>query len=268
MKVLHLSDPLIVEYIFSTTEDISIYSQLQTLYLENIESQYLEDLLHRLAVLPSLSSLTLRVGSGVNQIKIHNRLFQLPVLKYCELSFERSNSLEALLISTNTSSPIEYLIINNHYDLRAIDVLLSYLPQLRRLSIIGENARLIVSILFHNLKQCSFTLANVDSNDDLEPFMKKYTHQIKLVHSCKMYSRYCDNVEIWKQSILSYLPPVKIVRFNDAEEILCDHAFEMYTPFFRYHHWFLHIIQQWFFTHEPMSEENLHQILCSFASHK
>jgi hypothetical protein len=79
MKVLHLSDPLIVEYIFPITEDISIYSQLQTLYLENIESQYLEDLLHRLAVLPNLSALTIHVGSGINQINIYNRLFQLPV---------------------------------------------------------------------------------------------------------------------------------------------------------------------------------------------
>jgi hypothetical protein len=270
IKVLHLSDPLIVEYIFPIKEDISIYSQLQTLYLENIESRYLEDLLHRLAILPNLSSLTIDVDSGVNEINIYNQLFQLPVLKYCELSFVRNNSLETLPISANTSSPIEYLIINNHYDLHTVDALLSYLPQLRRLSITGKDAQTLVFILFNNSRQLSFTLANVHSNNDLEQFMKKYTYQIKLVHSCTLYNTYDDNdnIEIWGKSTLSYLPSVKIVRLNDERDILCDHFFEMYTPLVPQYPWGPCSIQQWFFTHESMSEEKLHQILCSFASHR
>jgi hypothetical protein len=54
-------------------------------------------------------------------------------------------------ISTNTSSPIEHLIINNHYDINAVDALLSYVPQLRRLSITGEKAEILILILFNDL---------------------------------------------------------------------------------------------------------------------
>jgi hypothetical protein len=267
MKVLHLSDPLIVEYIFPITEDISIYSQLQTLFLENMESKYPEDLLHRLAVLPNLSALTIHFSSSIDEINIYNRLFQLPVLKYCELSFERNILLEFVPISTNTSSPIEHLIINNHYDINAVDALLSYVPQLRRLSITGEKAEILILILFNDLRQCSFTLNNVHF-ENLEQFMKKYSHQIKLVHSCTVYSTDSNDIEIWNKLMSSYLPLVKIVEFKDAEEIPCDHAFEIYKPLILHYHWFQRNMKQLFFTHELISEENLHQIIHSFASHR
>jgi len=135
IKTLHISDPITIEYIFPITENIIIYSQLQTLFLDNIESEYLENLLSRLTVLSNLSSLTIHVGRGTNKINIYNLIFQLPVLKYCKLSFEDHTPLGSLPISTNISSPIEHLLIEDNYDINEVDALLSYVPQLRRLSI-------------------------------------------------------------------------------------------------------------------------------------
>jgi len=102
IKTLHVSDPITIEYIFPITENIIIYSQLQTLFLNNIESEYLENLLNHLVVLPNLSSLTIHVGHGTNKINIYTLIFQLPVLKYCKLSFEDHTPLGPLPISTNT----------------------------------------------------------------------------------------------------------------------------------------------------------------------
>jgi hypothetical protein len=98
--------------------------------------------------------------------------------------------------------------------------------------------------------------------------MKKYSHQIKLVHSCTVYSTDSNDIEIWNKLMSSYLPLVKIVDFEDAEEIPCDHAFEMYKPLIRSYFSVRSNMQQCSFTHEPMSEENLHQIIHSFASHR
>ena len=265
-KTLHLSDPFIVEHMFPITEDIAIYSQLRILHLENTEPQYLQGLLHRLADLPNLSLLTMHIGSEANVINIFNGLFQLPVLKYCELLFQRNSSLKALPISTNTSSPIEQLIINGCHGFDVIETFLSYAPQLRRLSMTGENGVILLLILFNNSKQYSFTLADVNSNG-LEQFVKKYSSEIKLVHFCTMY-KMNNNTNMENLLFPSSLPPVKMVLFKDNEEMLSDHSYEIYLPLLSRRLWHLSNIQQWFFTHEPMSEEHLHQILDSFAVHR
>lgn len=267
MKILHLSDPFIIESIFPTTENVSIYSQLKTLHLENIISQYLQDLLHRLTVLPNLSSLTIHISSDANMINMLNRLFQLPVLKYCEIFCKGNFQLGALPMSITASSPLEQLIINNCSGLKSIEALLSYVPQLRRLSISGENVRIFISILFNNSKQYSFALTYLLTYD-LQEFMKKHSREIKLVHICTMYKLYNDNMEIEENFMAFHLPPVKITLSQDKRQIFSDHTYEIYTSIIPHHHGFLGNIQQWFFTHESMSEENLHEILCSFASHR
>jgi len=267
MKILHVSDPITIEYIFPLAENISICSQLQTLLLENIESKYLEDLLPRLAILPSLSSLTMHVGYGVNKINIYNQLFQLPVLKYCELSFEEICPLPSLPTCTNPVSLIEHLIIKDNYFLNEIDSLISYVPHLRRLSITSEYAYILVSILLNDLTQLVFTLVGLKS-DDIEQFIKKHSHDIKVLHFWIVNGQVYPYIETSKTLILSYLPHVKIFHFNNAIKILCGHTFEIYKSFFACRHGFFPDTEQWFFTHKPMSEENLHKTFCSFAYHR
>ena len=271
LKLIDLSDPFIVEYIFPMAEDISIYSQLKTLTLKNIESQYLENLLHHLAVLPNLSSLTTYIGTAVDEVDIFNRLLHLPALKYCELSFQRDIIFTSLPISNNNiSTPIEYLVLNNNYDTYAINALLSYIPQLRHLSIIDVEAEQVVLILLDNLKQCSFTLIHKNSSKILENLMKMYPYQIKFVHICKIHSSFIDNndVDIWIDSIRSGLSPIKTVHLKPVKEITCDHAIEVYKTLLSRWNWSTLVLQQYFFTHKIISEENLHQIFRSFTSHR
>lgn len=267
LKALHLSDPFMVVYIFPIAENISSFARLQTLHLENIELRCLQDVLQRLAILPSLSSLTVHVNHEANIIHILNRLFQLPVLKYCELIFKRNFQLEALPISTTISSPIEQLIIHNCSGLNRIEALLSYVPKLRRLSITGETALIFISILLNSSKQYSFGLVNLPSND-LQPWMEKHSDEIKLVHICSMDKWYNGNIEIEKKLMPFHSTSMKIISCNDKTNMLFDHTYQICTPLITRHSWLLDNIQQWFFTHELMSEEKLHGILCSFASHK
>ncbi len=266
MKILHVSDPITIEYIFPLTDNIPIYSQLQTLFLENIEPKYLEDLLHHLAVLPNLFSLTLHANPDTNTINIYRRLFQLPVLKYCELSFDENTLLQTLPTSTDISSPIEHLIMKGNYSLNEIDVLLSYVPQLRRLSITNEYTLILVFILLNNLTQLSFTLVQLQS-DEIDQFIRKHSHQIKVLHFSS--TAMCNHhIETLKNSILSYLPYMKIFQFHNPAEILCDYTFEIYTSLFNFRSYLWFNVKQWFFTYEPVSDEYLHTTFCSFGPHR
>jgi hypothetical protein len=271
IKTLHVSDPITIEYIFPITENIIIYSQLQTLFLDNIESEYLENLLNRLTVLSNLSSLTIHVGRGTNKINIYNLIFQLPVLKYCELSFEDNTPLGPLPISTNISSPIEHLLIKDNYDLNEVDALLSYVPQLHRLSITTRYESfkfkpILILILLKNLAKISFTMNRLPLND-IEQFIKKHCHQIKLLHLSTNYTEINYDVDISERLILPYLPQLKTFQFQDASKIFCNYTNEIYQCLLKHCGFQGWDIRQRFFTHEPMSEEYLHKIFCSFKPH-
>jgi hypothetical protein len=191
-------------------EYMSIYSQLQTLVLENIETQYLEDFLYCLSVLPNLSSLTMHVGAGVNKNNIYDRLFRLPTLKYCELSFEEILSLLSLPTCTNPTSLIEHLVINDNYYLNEIDSLISYLPHLRRLSITSEYGYMLVSILLNDLTQLVFTLIRLES-DDIDRFIKKRSHEIKILHFLTIGGRVYPYIETSKK--------VNFILFTSCESL-------------------------------------------------
>ncbi|CAF2541272.1 unnamed protein product [Rotaria sp. Silwood2] len=67
IQSLDLSNPFIIDFFSSSTEDISKYSQLQILILDKMESGYLENLLRSLASLSNLSSLIISIGLSSNK---------------------------------------------------------------------------------------------------------------------------------------------------------------------------------------------------------
>ncbi|CAF4224829.1 unnamed protein product [Adineta steineri] len=107
IKSLHLSNPCTM-HLFS---NISQFSQLENLLVENTESQYLENILLHITSLSNLSSLVIHINDSSNQIQIYNQIFLLPTLKYCKISFDKNIQLEQIPISTNISSSIEHLVI-------------------------------------------------------------------------------------------------------------------------------------------------------------
>jgi hypothetical protein len=72
----------------------------------------LENLLKSLASLPNLSSLVIPIYHSLKKDIIYNLIFQLPVLKYCKISYEENIQMGQLPMCTNTLSPIEHLIID------------------------------------------------------------------------------------------------------------------------------------------------------------
>ncbi|CAF1321297.1 unnamed protein product [Rotaria sp. Silwood1] len=111
-------------------------TQLKTLILNNIESNYIEQIVNHLSSLPVLSSLTIiSINTIKNHKNIYYKIFRLAILKYCQILIELLQSPKLLPIATNEFSTIEHLIINHDISIDELPILLSYVPQLRRLSI-------------------------------------------------------------------------------------------------------------------------------------
>ena len=131
-----LSNIFMYDYILLSIPELSKFQQLQTLILYNIESKYIENLLNQLRSLSLLSSLVI---SSMDEVKNKNiicrSIFSLPALKYCKISFLRWDSENPFSICTNECSSIEYLVITNFVYSNQLHNLLSYVPQLRHLSL-------------------------------------------------------------------------------------------------------------------------------------
>ncbi|CAF0781370.1 unnamed protein product [Adineta steineri] len=112
-------------------------TQLTTLILNKIEVNHIEPIVNRLSFLPVLSSLTIiSINNLTKKNNIYPKLFRLPKLKYCQISIELLQYPKSTLcVATNEFSSIEYLIINNEISIDQLTIILSYVPQLRRLSI-------------------------------------------------------------------------------------------------------------------------------------
>ncbi|CAF4329639.1 unnamed protein product, partial [Adineta steineri] len=85
---------------------------------------------------PVLSSSTIRsINKLVDKNNIYYKLFRLSKLKYCQISIDSLQCPKTLLVATKEFSTIEYLIINNEISTDQLIIILSYVPQLHRLSI-------------------------------------------------------------------------------------------------------------------------------------
>jgi hypothetical protein len=132
----HLSNPIIIDRDFSSSSIFSKFTQLQNLVLRNIKPDSLKTILIHLLSLPCLSSLVIDcIGTIPNRDAIYRQIFRLPVLKYCEVSLPDYHKSKPLPIATTDFSPIEYFVITDQLELNEMNSLLSYVPQLRRLSV-------------------------------------------------------------------------------------------------------------------------------------
>ncbi|CAF1248563.1 unnamed protein product [Rotaria sordida] len=273
IRSLDLSDPFIIDFFSLSTEDISKYFQLQTLILEKMESGYLENLLTSLTSLPNLSSLIISIGLGSNTNTLWNLIFQLPVLKYCKISSEENTYLGFLPMSTHTISSIEHLVINSKLDYTHIDAILSYVPQLRRLSInylytYYRGGIHVLPFASNNLTYVSLILDHL-MFDQFEMFVKNYLSRIKVLYISSNYDSTYLNAEKWENLILSHMSYLQIfdlqhtyeIFYRNKQKIMYENIFQKFTtPFW--------IKRQWFFAHDTNFGSPLRGIFYSVQPYK
>ncbi|CAF1127864.1 unnamed protein product [Rotaria sordida] len=270
IQSLYLLDPFAIDFFSSLVEHISKCFQLQTLVLNEIDSKIIESLLTDLSSLNNLSSLSIRIGCDSNKITIYNLIFYLPVLKYCKISFEEDVRLGSLPLCMNPLSSIEHFIINDNYNLDEVEVILSYIPHVRHLSIEYQNkpdpkSTKIFLMVLDSLTHICVTGDRLEL-DSIEQFVKNHANQIKVVHisSFGLQSDYAP----WVKTISSYLSHVRVVDFPGEDMNHCRRVLQIYESIYNPRYNSFPYVRQWFFTHEPMPDAYLHEIFCSVRTHK
>ncbi|CAF1454375.1 unnamed protein product [Adineta ricciae] len=248
IRSLYLYNPFVIDYF-----TLSQCSQLETLALGNIGWERLEILLTTLVSVSSVLSLSMCIGDGRVQTTIYSLIFQFPALKYCKLNFQTNSPLNSLSVSTNSTSPIERLIIIDNYSFDDINMILPYVPKLRYL--FNDSARILL-------------IGNRWSLGNVEAFVRQHSNRIRVLDVTPVAG--VNDLQTWEKSILSHIPYVSTVNFTHDKSIACRLTDELYQYIRDRSFMITSETKQYFFTHEPMSEVSLHEIVssCPLNKHK
>ncbi|CAF1184621.1 unnamed protein product [Rotaria sordida] len=247
IKTLRISNPFIVDLLFSPVRITSKFIRLETLIFDNIKSKYLLNILNHSKFLPNLSSLVIiLIDRSQDPNKIYQHIFRLPVLKYCRISLkEEYFNHFSLSISTNVTSHIQHLVIDHNFSLHNLNALLSYVPQLRCLIFhcldgTHSNKSEIFPCLSNNLTHVSINIKNI-TFEKFEIIIKNLFYQLEILHiSTNNDSIYVD-ANRWKQLILSFMPNIRIFDFqhvnyiqnnNDNNKAIYDSIMDQFSSSF------------------------------------
>ncbi|CAF1367157.1 unnamed protein product [Rotaria sordida] len=248
---LRLSNLFTIDMIFSPIRIVSKLTRLQTLHINNIESKYVQKLLKYLVSLSCLSSLIIVIVDCVeNKNKLYSRIFRLPVLKYCKVTMTKFIESEPLSIAINKYSSIEHLVINNGCYLDELISLLSYVPQLRHISLHDLYGTFIEqteshSIVFNYLTHISINKTNM-TFDELELLIRNHFPQIQRLYFSKNFDNEFLNANRWERLISSYMLQLRIFDFHCISSGYNQQNFQDLLDHFNSPFW---IERQWFFTH-------------------
>lgn len=253
---LRVTNFFIYEHDLSPHRRLPTFPRLETLILEHVHSVYVDSIVDSLACLPNLSTLVLAVDDGVhNGTDILRHIFRLPALKYCQLNFFDRTPFDTLALASDKHSCIEQLVFKHAADFYQLDRILSYVPQLRRLSLsfsmrIRGKHELGQSIQLKHLTHLFLKLGSVRF-DEFERLVQLPFSTTEILHvSASDDVRYLE-ARRWQQLITSSLPRLRIFdlhvsgpsRTND-DSPLTNFNSSFWTE------------RQWYFTHEDCHARN------------
>jgi hypothetical protein len=209
--------------------------------------------------LPYLTSLSIiSIDKVQHKNSIYRQIFLLPALKYCNLSLkEWYGSDEPLPLATNEYSPIEHLIINKSEALDELDVLLSYVPRLRRLSLHPVHNRMTAAKIYsssnvlNHLTHVYLYLSHI-TFDHFEQLVRNIfpatVEVLSISISGNSEQKYL-HANRWEQLILSHMPNLRI--FDIRHDFYVTDGFDWLTyqdqmSQFTSRFW---VERQWFFEH-------------------
>ncbi|UJR07053.1 hypothetical protein I4U23_011341 [Adineta vaga] len=225
---------------------LSKFIRLETLILEHISPEYIENVLNDIASLSNLSSLVIIVDGDVeNENECLLQIFRLPTLKYCQISLRELCKYGSLPFATNENSPIEQLVIKHFIYSHNIENLLSYVPQLRRLSLDYSKDQYIKTQHNHsitlNYLTHLFLKLNEVSFDEFEHLIKNFFCKTQVLHlDVKIDGTFYDDNR-WEQLILSHMPLLRVfdIRIDNRYHRIYDSQLKLFnSPFWLQRQWF------------------------------
>jgi hypothetical protein len=200
----------------------SSFNHLESLIVERLEPKILISFLTNLGYLQCLSSLTIETWNDFENLNdIYRLIFALPTLKYNKFSLCGDDSSISLPMDSNNKqlSTIEHLVIGHSCKFDELSIVLSYIPQLRRLDFIDTNENdtnlvNMLSIRLLNLTHISLRIYSM-TFDDFEILIKKICSKLKYLHVTIRSDNivYLDAIR-WKKLISEYLLQLKEFYFD------------------------------------------------------
>jgi hypothetical protein len=259
IKLIRLSNPFAANMVSLLFPIITNFTRLETLIINNIEADSIEQVVNHLSSLPVLSSLTITSSDYIkDQNDIYEKLFRLPALKYCQILIETKQYLQPLSIATKEFSPIEHLVIKNKVSLNQLDSLLSYVPQLHCLSfghLDGSRGSRLrrSSITLNYLTNVSLEVYSVGFND-FEQLATDFFRQVQILRvviCCVRFSSSSTeylNADRWERLISTHMANLSIFDFQHQHRIFRYNddraAYETQVNKFNSSFW---MKRQWFF---------------------
>ncbi|CAF1491711.1 unnamed protein product [Rotaria sordida] len=232
----------------------SSFSRLESLVLDNMKSNELIPLLINLISLPRLFSLTIYYDDDLKDLSnIYQIIFNLPMLNYYKLSFSSLESFIPISRATNDQfSSIKYLVIDHCCTLDELINIISYTPQLCRLTCeeVNESTKNIVKDTLNTI----FSLTHIfiakcyAQFDELETFLTNVSPQLEVlcINTFKDVN-YLD-ANRWEQIISQYLLYLNTFEFQYEEFIDEDFKASVYHELINHFNSSFWIERKWFFT--------------------
>jgi hypothetical protein len=229
------------------------YTHLQAITLHKIDVDRLMYLLTHFVVLPCLYSLVITISGRLkNENAIYQLIFRLPVLQNGKFLFATYDEDRPLTIEFREEQPfssMKHLVINGRHNGDQIGALLSYMPQLRRLSCHVVNGFFCEEIeqpsnVTHLSIKCWET-----SFEYFELFIRNYFPRLQVLR-ITMHVRHL-NADRLEQLIRHHMPHLHTFDFQN--DVIIRGTLDTYVAMFdRFNSKFWRE-RQWNFVHEHFS---------------
>lgn len=218
IKAFCMSTRLCIDHFLMSFSIDSSFIRLEVLTLHRISSNKLIPLLKDLASLPRLFSLTITTEGQVQEPNIiHQLIFALPVLQFCNTSFDWQVERFVKPTLLYTANTLQHLAIDGPYNLDDVRYLLNHTPQLTRLScyrlLVENNTQLNIPITLPNLTHLHLHLSM--SFDQFQQLISNFYHRLEVLRiSALAFDEDGDDhlntdylhVNRWQQLISSHMP--------------------------------------------------------------
>jgi len=192
-------------------------------------------LLSNLTFLLGLFSLTINIWEAFPHLsEMYVLIFALPLLKYNKFILHVKNTSMTLPIAMNNQfSSIEYLVINHYCSSNELASLISYAPQLHRLTLHkikmnDPNITILSSITLINLKSIYLDLCQTKFNE-LEIVIRKAFPDLKSLSIIASEDITFLDAHRWEQLILNHFSQLEKFYLMYDDHINNEQKYPMYT---------------------------------------
>ncbi|CAF3315638.1 unnamed protein product [Rotaria sp. Silwood2] len=260
-----------IQYSYShlSTDPVSlsnthIISKIEILRVYDIKSIYIKNILDFLMDLPELYSLTINVIDNIDDVNIfYIKIFGLSKLTFCQVEYKsipNKTNTNYLVIDATIFSPLQQLIINADFPTNSLDILFSYLPQIRRLSIdrlTPSTTKEVKPIIMPHLKHVTLKLNNIKFNE-FEQIMKNFFENIQILSINTNNDQDYIQATKWEQLIINHIPDLSIfsLYYDGIDNTTSIHNHFQLNELIENFNSSFWIERKWFFNYQYVDEES------------